>query len=204
MDLAGLRSAVYLRLGVPEGDALLTPTVVNAAINEALHEIDSEQDWPWLQVAEPIMTVDGDETVTPGGTWLRTESLRIVGDVPLERLTFDEMHDRYPANVGATGRPVAFAIEKDEIFLRPIPDGVYELDHRFIAEQEDFDGDDDVPRMPPQFHPAIACLAAHVVLGRSREDGRAAAALNDYERWQKKMKRHRRRHKGPARIRTGW
>lgn len=203
MNFTELVAAVYLRLGVPSGDALLTSTIVGQAVNEALHEIDSEADWPWLDATETINTVAGTDAYTPAANWSRTRSLRIAADgYPMSRRTIDEVNDLWPF-ADQTSRPQVYAIEGGQLVVRPIPDGVYALEHRYVRTEADISGSSS-PLMPAQFHPAIASLAAHIALGRSREDNRAAAALADFERWLRRMQKFRRRYQGPGRIRSRW
>lgn len=203
MDLSTIRTSVYDRLGVPSNDALLTTAVLNRAINAALHEIESEQDWPWYQATETLTTSAGDATYTPGATWLRTRVLRVANETPLPRYSYEELIERWPFD-SSTGKPREYAVEAGEIHLRPIPDGVYSLEHRFVAKEDDLDSDGESPMMPDIFHQAIVDLATHIVLRRSSEDARSQQALGDYERWRTKMIRHKRKFQGPARIRTRW
>lgn len=203
MDLTALIESVYDRLGVPSGDSLLTTEVVTRAINAALHEIESEQDWPWYQSNETITTASGDATYPVDASYLRTRLLRVENETPLPRYSYEELIERWPFD-SSTGKPREYAIESGELHLRPIPDGVYSLDHRFIGMETDLSTGTDTPVMPESFHQAIVDLAAHIVLRRSSEDARSQQALGDYERWRTKMIRHKRKYQGPARIKTRW
>ena len=198
-----LVAAVRLRLGTPDADQLLTDAVIEAAVNEALQEIAAEHDWPWLEASETITTVAGTDTYDVDSEWVRTRHLKPSDDLPLERYPIVMLDDLFPLPT-TSGRPVAFAIEQSQLVLRPIPDRVMTLTHRFYKAEPELDGDMDVPLMPAQFHPAIAELATHIVLKRSREDARSAAALESYGRWLSKMHRHRRKHAGPIRTRSRW
>lgn len=204
MTIDDIVAAVYLRLGVPAGDALLTSAVVQAAVLEALNEINSEQEWPWFNGYETYGLVAGQSGYAIPGVSLRSREVRIIGDVPMERMSIEELDDKFPFTDSETGRPVAYALENGSIEYRPIPDSEYQVEHRFAAVEQGVTTGDDTPTMPAQFHPAIACLAAHIVLGRSREDARAGGALSDYQRWAEKMRRFKRQYKGPARIRSQW
>lgn len=201
--LSALRTSVYSRLGVPTSDALLTTAVVNQSINDAVNEIESEQDWPWYEAVETITTTAGTATYTPTAGWRRTREVKPTDDFPLERFSIVELDDQYPFDT-SQGRPCAYAIDLAKIVLRPTPDAAYTLTHRYIKQETALSADGDAPLIPDQFSPAIVALACHIVLGRSREDGRASGALEEYVRWLSKMRRYSRRHTGPVRIRTRW
>lgn len=201
--LSALRTQVFNRLGVPSGDALLTSAVVDAAINAAINEIESEQSWPWYEASETINTVAGTATYTPAAGWRLTRAVKPADDFPLERYSLTELDDMYPFST-TQARPSCYAIDEGKVVLRPVPDAVYVLSHRYVKAETALSADADAPLVPSQFSPAIAALACHIVLGRSREDGRSAAALEDYVRWLSKMRRYSRRHTGPVRIRTRW
>lgn len=203
MTFTELVAAVYARLGVPSGDALLTSTVIGGFVNEALQEINSEEDWPWLNAQETIATVAGTAGYTPNANWLRTRSLRLNDDFPLERYPEEMLSDRYPFTGSSSNRPEGYAIEGGQIILGPVPNGIYSLIHRYVKTEGTLSGVQ-LPLMPTQFHSSIVELATHLTLGRSREDARSAAALAAYARWLSKMRKYRRRHTGPARIRTTW
>lgn len=205
MDLTALRTAVLTRLGVPSGDALFTTAVLDASINAALHEIESEEDWPWYEASETITTAAGTQAYAVAATWLRTREVKPSGaaaDYPLDRRSIAQLEEWYP--YGDTGRPAAFAVEQGQLYLFPTPNGAYTYTHRYVKIEADLVNAGDTPLMPAQFHNAIAELATYVALKRSRDDARGSAALAAYERWASKMRKYRRRHKGPARIRTRW
>ncbi|HET6875847.1 MAG TPA: hypothetical protein VFH70_13760, partial [Acidimicrobiales bacterium] len=139
MNLSAMEAAVYARLGVDSTDGLLTPTVIDGFINDANHQIELAHDWPWLQATETIATVSGTDTYTPGSTgalWHRTVELRDgIDAMVLERYSATELDDRWlPQEMG---RPREFAIYGDQIILRPVPDGVYNIVHRYIRQEPD-------------------------------------------------------------------
>lgn len=202
MNLTALLTEVYGRLGVPSGDALFTSAWVTQSINAALHEIESEEDWPWYEASETLTTAAGTQSYNLASDWLRTREVKPANDYPLERNGIHQLEEWWP--FGDSGQPSCYAIEQGKIYLFPIPNGVYSLTHRYVKTEPDLASGSDTPLMPAQFHAAIAELATYVALKRSRDDARGASALAAYQRWLSKMRKYRRRHKGPARIRTRW
>lgn len=200
MNFTELVTAVYNRLGVPSTDALLTSTIVGANVNEALQEINSEEDWPWLNATETLTTVAGTQAYALNALWLRTRSVTVLDDYPLERYTEKELTDFWPFS-SSTARPQGFAIEGGQILFGPIPNAVYSVRHRYVKMEATI-ASTTVPLMPAQFHSSIVELAMHITLKRSREDARSQEALASYQRWLSKMRKERRRHTGPGRIRT--
>lgn len=200
MNFTELVTAVYNRLGVPSGDALLTSTIVGAAVNEALQEVNSEEDWPWFNATETIATVAGTAAYALNASWLRTRSVKISDDFPLERYSEEELSDLYPFAT-STNRPQGYAIEGGQLLVGPVPNGVYSLQHRYVKFEGTLSGVQ-TPLMPAQFHSAIVELATHITLKRSRESLRAQESLANYQRWLSKIKKYRRRFTGPGRIRT--
>jgi hypothetical protein len=201
--LTTLTTAVLAHLGVPSTDGVFTQTVVTGFINEALTEIATEHDWPWLQTAETLSTVAGTSYVTPAATWTGTRYVTItVGGVtlPLSRRTFDELLDSYTTTT--PGRPEAWSIEQDRIELRPIPDSVYTITHGLLRAEKVLASGSDTPYMPDAYASAIVNLTVAIALGRSKEDSRAIAAQAHYDRWLGKMLDNRRRDRRPSRIRV--
>lgn len=209
MDLAQLRTAVYARLGVDDTDGMMDPTTINGFINDALNEIANERDWPWLQTSETITTTQGVDTYAPGSfnttvplpAWTATDGLRRGDDGrTMERMSPTELDDRWDLDQQA--RPAEWAVYGEKLILRPTPDGVYSILHRYYRAEVELAGDTDTPLLPVEFHPAVAELATFIALRRDRNDPRAQGAETAYAQWVAKMEKRKRRYKTPGRIRV--
>lgn len=201
MNRIQLREATYARCGLDSTDARLTTTRVDGFVNDALHQIEVEHDWPWLQASTTISAVSGTGSYSVPSDWLRTRYLRIDADSTMERYDIAELDDRWPDS-SSTGRPSEYAVDVDAIVIRPIPDTSYTITHRYIKREPDLTDDSQSPLMPASFHAAIAELAAYLGLRSVREETRSQVCLQEYQQWQQRMMDDRRRFTGPARIRT--
>lgn len=199
MNRAQLREAVYDRLGVTSADGQFTSQVVDRLLNDALHLIEVEHDWPWLQATASISAVAGTGSYAVPSDWLRTRYLRIDTYQPFVLREIGDLEERWPDST-TRGRPDDFAIEGDAVLIRPIPDASYTITHRYVKREPDLTDDTQSPLMPASFHAAIAERAAYLGLRRSREEGRAQVCLQAYQEWQGRMVDDRRRTQGPLRV----
>lgn len=207
MNRGQIRTAIYARLGVPTTDGLQDSTTVNNAINDALHHVESEADWPWLQASETLTTAAGDDTYTPAATWVRTKRLRVADYEPMQPCTPIELDDLHPDS-SHRAQPTHFAVVEGVLVVRPVPDGVYSLLHLFTKTETDLTDDAHSPLLPARFHPAIVEYACFVLHRRARQAAEAAGALAAYEGWLRRMHDDRRRTTGPSKVRVrpraGW
>lgn len=199
MNLSQLRDAVRVRLGVPGGDTFYTDTTLNDLINESLQAIASEADWPWLQTSTTFDTVAGDGAYDPPADWIETRSLCIDDFNAIEWRSLPEIRE-YPTSI--TDVPEAYTVSGDELLLRPVPAGVYTVQHDYLRMEQTLVTDSDVPFMPTQWRYSIVAFATHLAYLRSGDVQRATAALADYQAWTKRMRMQRRRSKGPIRVRV--
>lgn len=199
MNLGQLRAAVDRRTGIA-----IDPAGAADFVNEANRTIAADHDWPWLATSKSFSTIAG--TGSYSGTdaipadWLRTISLRVADEVPMGHLSVNALDDAWPS-ADSTGTPYQYSVHAGALLLRPIPDSVLTVTHRYFRAEPELVQDSDVPLMPALFHTAIAELAAAIVLRRARESVRAAECTAAYERWARRMLDDVRRHAGPVKVR---
>lgn len=206
MNRSQLRDAVYDRLGVDSTDPRLGTQRVDRLLNDALHWIGIEHDWPWLQSSTTFSTSSSTSTYPVPADWLRTRGLRIAEFSPLDVYDPDELDAYWPLSTSQS-RPEGYAVELDQLVLRPIPDAVYVVTHRYIRQEPDLSNDGQSPLMPVSFHPAIAEAAAYLLLRRTREEQRASLALSAYNEWRGRMLGYEQRTRNSPRVRIrdgGW
>ena len=200
---------MYVKIGVATTDGLLTSAAINDCVNEAMHAINAETSWPWLQASEQINTIGGTDTYTPGagsllhgavGAWDRTLDIRFTDDRSLSEYEPFELRERWA--LVQNGEPFNYAIDVDLLIFRPIPDSVYALRHTYIIQDPDLVGDSDTPLIPAAHHMAIVEHAAYVALRRDQEEPRAQAALAAYQAWLQQQRVSRRRSDKPWRVRV--
>lgn len=208
MQLSELLAGVYDRMGVNQDDPMYPAAVVTRAVNSALRQLGTVRDWPWLEAETTFATESGEDTYAPPAGWSGTTALVIVGGggvTKLERASRDEIDELFTST--GTGRPAYWTIYGDEIILRPTPDGVYSITHRFVRAEQVLAQTTDEPYLPDAYADAVCDLATHICLGRSSQDARAVQALARYSGWLSDMADNRRRTRRPSRVRVrpgGW
>ena len=203
MNRRELREQVYVRTGFDSADAMVTASVVNAAINDALNYISLSHDWPWLESSETLTTAISTNYVTPSETWLRTKSLTNSDGTQMFMISIAD----FDLLGAATGQPEQYAIFAGKFYIWPTPDSDTTITHRFIRTESELTDDTSSPILPDSFQPASTELAASYVLARVRDEDRSNVARARYLDWEKKMDDNRRRYEQPPRIRVrpgGW
>lgn len=201
MNLAALRDQVRTRTNTSSTDATLDAATINAFINSANLQIASDADWPWRQTSTTFSTVAGTDTYTPPTDWLRTKSLKVANENPMRLLSIIDLDQRWYDSTGR-GLPREYAIEADQIVIRPIPDGIYVVTHRYVKVEPILDTDDDIPLMPAQFQFAIVELAAYLGHRRMGNTNDADVALSAYKEWRNRMVSEHTRTMVPKRVRV--
>lgn len=189
MDLLALRSNVRTRMGVPGNDALITDSVLTQLVNGALHAVEGEFDWPWLEkIATGTLAVSSATQATPAD-WTRTISVQ-VGDYPeLEKADISRLRRMSPA----VGRPEFFAVFGSDLHLRPIPGTALTFSHLYIGQEPDLVANADTPLLPATYHHALIEFAAYLGFRRTGNAVEAGAAFAAWEAYRDRMiRRHSR------------
>lgn len=217
MNLGQLRDATYANLGTDPNDGLLTPKSINGFLNRALHKVEQESDWPWLETQETLVLTTGVDSYTPGSTspagtvWLRTRFMLDDTERVVEWQTRMQTGDRWRkidshvANQGQStvGKPIEFSIYADQIIFRPIPDNTYYYNHLFQQAEKDLVLDTDTPIIPATYHNGIIEFASYLAFRSTRESERANLSFQGYNEELKKMKeRAKRRIDLPGKVRV--
>lgn len=184
MNLAELQEGVLTRGGWPQGDALYTPAVLTQLVNAALHHIETEHDWGWLEHEAPA-TVDVDGFVDPPEDWQRTITLRHPSGYPLRKVEVAELD----LLADASGTPKLWASSGALIAVVPHPDAPVELRHRYIRSEPGLVDDSDAPLIPARFHQAVIEYATYLAYRREGNLQEAGGALAAYETWREQMRK---------------
>lgn len=190
LTLPYLRQRVMARISANTADSQLTTDVVDGFINEAVQQVVSEADWPWLGQKTNFSGVVG-QTDYPlstllGNTWYRIHSIfdTLTGNL-LEIRAVQEM-DRLNFPIGATqGNATQYAIFGDNLILGPAPMDTRTLTVRWYQREPLLVGDLDQLLMPStaNWQTGIIEYAAYLCLRMVREDTRAESAYTAYTRW---------------------
>lgn len=184
MDLVTMRSKVRERLGVPASDGLYTDTVLTSLINAALHYIESEADWGWLEAEATITTASADADYDLPARYRSTIGVVNADGFPLDKATA-KMHRLLR---GASGVPKVWDVLGNQIRLAPTPNAILALTHIYVGGEVDLAADGDEPTMPTVWHQAIVEYATYLAFRRWKSDAEAGSALAAYETWVEQMK----------------
>lgn len=202
--LRELDDRVVARLGVNANDTRLTESVRFRAINEALRQVSLDHDWPWLATSETIATVNNQQAYTPTAGWIRTNSLvRLDNGTPLIQYAIQDL-DRYNTSEQASfsGAPRVYAIYGGQILLGPVPNGVFNILHRYYRAETYLANSEDPSIIPDVYSRGIIEWASHELLNEVRETERAAGCLKDYQRWMERAQDNIKQSREPLRIRV--
>lgn len=179
-DLTDLRAQVSERAKVANS-SLVTTTVLDRAINRALHQISLERDWPWLYVPGTLAVVAGTVEYTPPALWRRTAVLthQDTGETLVRRHI--RVIDTIPPTV--TGRPYLYAVSGGLITIKPYPALSETLIHRYIKTEPTLVNAGDTPLIPEAYCRGIVEYAAIKIFQVTSQTTLAQEAKADYQAW---------------------
>lgn len=194
------------RLGVPATDSMFTDAQVTNAVNQAIHALDEEHDWPWCQASATIATSTSTIVLSAYvSTWKRVVSLSIpTEDHQLTNWPADDLLAEPTTN---TGMPDRYALWAENIEVRPAPDASYSFKLGYIKRETDLSSGSDQPLLPSQFDGAVISYAAYLLATREGDTTNAAVHLAAYNDWVRRMRDSVRRYSGTKRVSVrpgGW
>ncbi len=185
MDLETMREKLRTRLGVPASDGLYTDDVCTSLINSALHYLESEADWGWLETEATVATINGTATYALPAGYRSTIAVLNADGFPLDQATA-AMHRLLR---GAVGAAKVWDIYGSDLRLAPTPNAVVNITHVYIGAEDDLVADEDVPSLPSVWHDAVVEYAAYLGFRRWGPQADAGSALAAYETWLEQMLR---------------
>lgn len=198
MQLSDIRTALRRRMGVPSSDSFHTDAVLTDAINESLRALATEHDWPWLDGTQTFSTAADDYQYDLPSGYARTISMQ-VGAEPATQIHVSSVDD-WNAIAETIPAEYAFAIYGGEILLKPTPQSVKTVTHRYVKAETALSSDTDEPLLPDRFIDAAIAGAAYeraMATGNLTEADRWDIAR---EKWLLRMKNETLRTQGPMRV----
>ena len=186
MDVDGFETAIRTRMGLNANDPVFTDAVLLVLINAALQRVTSEEDWDWNEKSETIATAASDQDEAVAADYMRTLGLYEADGKPLERVDFDMIQNLTTAE---SANVRYFCVSGTQIFLRPVPNGIFNLTHRYIATEPALASGSDTPVIPTQYHDAVADYATYLAYKRVGNPNEAGVFLEEYARWIALMQR---------------
>lgn len=189
MNFLELADEVTVRLGVAADDGMLTEAIRKSDVKAALRRVEADVDSPdWLRTTATLTTAAGTGNYAVPAGWSKTLSLRLSTDDHHLRLMGREGLDEvYGATTDNTGTPHAWAQEGGFLYLRPIPDAVVTIEHRYVANETTLSANGDTPLLPARFHDMIVEQACALACRRIGIYDRAAVHEKAYDAWLKTL-----------------
>jgi hypothetical protein len=184
MNLGAIKTALRRYAGVDTTDPLVD------WINAAMHEFEEAYDWPFMEGVANQPTVASNTQLTLPADFFKLAKAKVVVDrasasvaraaltyVPRIRFEDESTYDPF-----TTGEPSHYTlIGMDQMFLWPIPDGVYTVRVFYEKGLADLASDSDIPGLPTRYHYTIVEGAAVRALQAESEEDRANTARGIFE-----------------------
>ncbi len=172
MDLAALKTALKT-YGFSDSDPLET------WLNAAMHELEDESNWPFLQKLSTTVTVAMNDTVLLASDVAKLHTLRIITEseplIYVPRATWeDDVED--PTEVGVPSHYTLLGMRT--ALLYRVPDSVYSLRYTYKAREADLAAGGPV-LIPAAHHYTIVYKAAVIGLETEEDAGDQVQSVRD-------------------------
>lgn len=159
-----------------------------AWINAAMHEIENEFDWPWLESNTEIIKVAAGGTLT-----LPAEALKVIGIRDTTNHSKLEYWDRHKfmrdiSEPSERGLPFCYTLlNTTEIQMWPLPEQEFSFEVVYQGKTPDLKNPGDEPTTlgnvwPSNAHYCIVERAAAIALQAEDEEERAKSAMEQFEK----------------------
>lgn len=172
MNKGELRTEIKNRLAIPSsGDGLITDTVVNQAIEDALNVFVSTRDWPWMLTSSMLaFPANVGESPLPCD-FVRAKEL-VINDEPVTYVDLNQFLE-----IDEAGYPYVWTIVGSTVKIYPVgTQMVYGTMYYYKTEPE-LVADTSVPLMPAFLHQWIVAYGAYLCALRRQDEGRAQVYL---------------------------
>lgn len=178
MDRSELRTAIKDRLAIPSaGDALITDTFVNTAINDALARVSAERDWWWL-AATASLNFDS----TYGQAQLPSDFMRanqlVINSAPVQQIPFEDY-----INPLSDDTNYGWVIYGNYVKINPIPSATLPGTFYYFRSEPALSADGSSPLMPTAYHYVVVAYGAYLCAARRQDESRASLYLQEYGNW---------------------
>lgn len=156
------------RVNLATDDARVTDANILDFINAAMQDVESQYSWPWRQKIETISVSANDNTYTPAADWRNTLSVTLV-DPPavLQKRTWK--WTRRVAWSDMTGTPAYYTEHAGQIYLYPMPDKAYSIEHRYLETTDVLGSTSATVGNPDWFDNVIVTKASSYVAQKLRD-----------------------------------
>ena len=183
MNRGEFRTAIKNRLAIPSaGDGLITDTIVNDAINQALTVLTMSRDWPWLVISTQIAFPADIATAELPSDMLRAKELVINNaTVPYVELNqwLEAPNQGYPYIWTITGNQARIAPTPGALVLGTL--WYYRTDPALTVDAQE-------PLLPDVFSEWIIAYASYLCAMRRQDEGTAQVYLAQANDIQNRMR----------------
>lgn len=197
MQLSAIRTEVQETAGLASTDSRFGSATLNRMINRALRRLDAKHDWPWNYASETITTAASDADYAAPTNYNRTIRLRYNDRDLMQYAPSDTA--RWSSETGA---PYGFYIEEEQIHIVPTPDGVYSVEHIYVAFETALSSDSDSPSLPDMYIDALVQETVIQVAQATGDTGMYQMARTESRDWERRMHDDVRRARKSPKIRT--
>ena len=156
------------RCNLAVDDARVDDTDLLDFLNASVQDLESERDWPWAEAIEDISVVAGDNTYTPHSSWKSTLSLTCVDPSSvISRRTWK--WTRRLSWTDLRGEPMFYTEHAGTIYVYPVPDSSYTLQHRYIKKLDKLDSTSSSVVSPDWFDRILVTRTAIYVAQKLRD-----------------------------------
>lgn len=178
------------RYGFDERDPLL------AWLNAAMHEIEDDFDWPWLESnAETIKVAVGINSLALPATALKVIGIRDVTNLAKLEYWDRRKFMREISEPAERGQPQCYTLlNTNEVQLWPVPEQEFTYEVIFQGRTTDLANPTDEPTTqgnvwPVNAHFIIVERAAAIALQAENEEERAKSAMEQFEKSLERLRR---------------
>lgn len=177
MQRLELRRKISDRLGFTgQGDALITPAVLNGLIDDALSAYAREKiNWPWL-LTETTLTLTTGEADLPA-RFLRARALLVTNGGVLTPVVQARL-DEFNTPLAMTHRWTLFGTT---VRVLPVPTAALSATFRYYASEAPLANDNDEPALPEAYQQLLIDHATSQAFALRQDDRRADRYMTLYQ-----------------------
>lgn len=173
MNKGELRTEIKNRLAIPSsGDGLITDTVVDQSIEDALNVITSTRDWPWLMKTCQLAFPANLGVAELPDDFIRAKEL-VINDEPVTYVDLNQF-----LYTDSAGYPYVWTIVADQCRIYPVGSTMILGTLYYYRAEPPLTADTSVPLMPAFLHSWIVAYGAYLCALRRQDEGRAQVYLN--------------------------
>lgn len=173
MNRGELRTEIKNRLAIPSsGDGLITDTVVNQAITDALNVMVTTRDWPWLVASQQLAFPANINYAELPCDFVRAKELVVNGQpVPYVDL------NQFINTADYSGWPYQWTIIGNQVQISPTSSQMILATMYYYKGEPELTADTQEPVMPGFLHQWIVAYGAYLCALRRQDEGRAAVYM---------------------------